>query len=150
MTLAASCKFAIVSFASFVLIASSNELNRPSFATSSFEYLSQCAGLPLATDTCLVSKTIDVFMNMEGPEDGLNGRQRFLQASKGGRARFLQALSEPTEDICGPPEITRQNLTAVMSVTKEQCEDSGIDVSDGEFNEVRPMHILSSFALVVS
>jgi len=71
-------------------------------------------------------------MTMDAPDQGVNGRLRFLQASS---ARRLQA-SDGSDEECGPPDVTEQDVRAVMNVAKEQCEETGIDISDGELDTV--------------
>jgi hypothetical protein len=64
-----------------------------------------------------------------------SGRQRRLHASNG-MIRFLQTPDE-TEDDCGAvPQIPEQALRAVLIKAKDQCEESGSDITDEEFDKV--------------
>ena len=108
-----------------------------------FEYLSQCTGIELPIDSCLVSHTIDAVMSMDNAanECGISNRFRSLKASGGGRRflqasngglRFLQDSIETGEECC-PPEFTEQDLRPIMGDVKQQCVDEGFDVSDNLF-----------------
>ena len=66
-------------------------------------------------------------------EETLNGRRRLHQASSG-ILRLLDHSEEAEE--CGPPQVDRDDVSAILAVTKEQCEEAGVVVPDGEFNEV--------------
>lgn len=72
--------------------------------------------MELDTDSCLVSKTIDAFMSMGG-----SARLRSLQASNvNNNGRLLQAPIN--EEECAVPDISADDLTAIMSLAKEECD----------------------------
>ena len=107
-----------------------------------FQYLSQCAGLELNLDSCLASRTIDAFMNMEDMECGVSSRVRSLHEtnrnlrvakSSSGGVRFLQESSE-ADDECCQPEVTEAVLRPIMETTRQECEEDGVSDSDEEFN----------------
>ncbi|KAL7445767.1 hypothetical protein ACHAXH_008028 [Discostella pseudostelligera] len=64
---------------------------------------------------------------------GVNGR-RILRAFSD-NIRFLQAV-ETTDEACGRPDVPEQDMRAIMSVAEAECEQSGIDVADVEFDSV--------------
>jgi hypothetical protein len=73
------------------------------------EFLNQCAGANLDMDTCLILSTISAFMAME------NGPQRKLQEG------------------CDGPDINEQDLRLIMDGTKAQCIQSGVSITNAEF-----------------
>lgn len=76
------------------------------------EFLNRCSGANLDMETCLVSSTVMAFMDME------NGPERKLQT---------------VEEGCGGPDIDEQGLRLVMDGTKTQCIQSGVSISNEEF-----------------
>ena len=110
-----------------------------------FQYVSQCTGVPLNMDSCLVSKTIDAFIDTDVPNDcGTNGRIRHLQAPTGSRfvaspnggLRFLGKDAEVEEENCCAPRVTDQDLRPIMEVAKQECIDAGVEVTDEFFLQV--------------
>ena len=82
----------------------------------------------------MVSKTIDEFMRVFATEEGgVNGRR--LRRALGDN-RFLQESVETGDDDCGRPDVPEQDMRAIMTVAKGQCEGLEIVVSDGEFDTV--------------
>lgn len=88
-------------------------------STLQFEYLSECAGLELDTDACLVSSTIDEMLTFQMDM----GRRRFLQT------RTLQSSND-----CAPPPMTDQIMGSIMmlAISNGQCPG----ISADEYNTV--------------
>ncbi|KAL7543233.1 hypothetical protein ACHAXR_012524 [Thalassiosira sp. AJA248-18] len=80
-------------------------------------YVEQCAGLDVDTETCLATETID-----------------FITASSldppSGR-RILQMASE--DDECIPPEIDEPMMRSIIEGSRQMCFHKGFVVSDQEF-----------------
>ncbi len=85
-----------------------------------FEFLGHCAGLELATDSCLVNKTINNCMSIHTTNKGV---------------RLLQVLSGVNVE-CSHPKVPEQALHAFMSVAMDQCTELGSAITDEEFVEV--------------
>ena len=88
--------------------------------TAMFGWLKECARADIDEDTCLVTETLKLFVEMEGSgdDDDLNSR-RFLQGDDGCR-----------------PELSRQDLWNVMNVSREECNKVSIGYSDEEFGGI--------------
>ena len=84
-----------------------------------FEFLGDCAGLELATDSCLVTKTINNFMSIHTTNE---------------EARLLQASGVDVE--CSHLKVLEQALRAFVSMAKDQCTELGSNITDEEFVEV--------------
>jgi len=103
-----------------------------------FEYLNQCAQANLDKDTCLVAKTVDAIIAMDGPPTGDDGEGSYFPTpspshwmSEGSmRHRFLQ------DNDCGAPNISEEELRHLVNGSKEQCVESGLSVTDQEFESV--------------
>jgi len=79
---------------------------------------------------------IDMFLSNEGGFDGIQGQS--LQAFQCSGVRFLlcHALDE-IDNECGRHDVPEQALWALITISKEQCEESEADIiDDGEFNRV--------------
>ena len=87
-----------------------------------FEYLNRCAEADLNKETCLVSNTVNAFMEMDGPppndDDGNAPMQRFLQQ---------------VDEDCDTPDVSEQDLRYIMGGARDECIGSGITISDQEF-----------------
>ena len=89
-----------------------------------FEYLNRCAEADLNKETCLVSNTVNAFMEMDGPppndddDDGNAPTQRFLQQ---------------VDEDCDTPDVSEQDLRYIMGGARDECIGSGITISDQEF-----------------
>jgi hypothetical protein len=83
------------------------------------KYIEQCAELDLNTDTCLVSKTMNVLMAGPVSTDPHNGQSfghRFLQTSSG--------------EACTPPEFDETMLRTIVEVSMLQCFATAQEVED--------------------
>ena len=98
-----------------------------------FQYLGQCTGLELDTDSCLVSKYIDNFMS-----ENTSTRQRYLQSFD--RTRLLRASSE-IYDECDVPAVSEQEWLTGIKVSIEECEGLGNEISDEEIDMITDVFI---------
>eukprot|EP00986_Skeletonema_menzelii_P014275 scaffold9235_cov152-Skeletonema_menzelii.AAC.5 len=87
------------------------------------EWLSECAGADLDTETCLVSKTLDALINMDGPSQDDD-------ASFPTRRRFLQEEGE-----CRP-ELSEQDLRNLMVGSRAECNQVSIEYTNQYFEGV--------------
>lgn len=93
-----------------------------------FQYLGQCTGLELDTDSCLVSKYIDNFMS-----ENTNTRQRYLQSFD--KTRLLRASNE-MYDECDVPAVSEEEWLTGVKVSIEKCEGLGYEISDEEIDMI--------------
>jgi len=88
-----------------------------------FEWLSQCAGAGLDNETCLVTKTLDALMNMDGPSQDDDAtfptRRRFLQEEGGCR-----------------PELSEQDLRDLMNGSRAECNQVSIEYTNEYFDGI--------------
>ena len=89
--------------------------------------------MELATDTCLVSETINAFMNMgRSPTDDRDTVfGRFLQDPSGNTRLLAKGSASDVDDECAAPEITSEDLTALMNTVNDECE---APASEEDFN----------------
>lgn len=78
----------------------------------------------------MVDSTIDEFMRVYATEAGGVNGQRLL------RALGRNSTSEIDDEACGRPDVPEQDMRSIMSIAKMQCEDSGMMVSNAEFDSV--------------
>jgi hypothetical protein len=98
-----------------------------------FQYLGQCCGLELDTDSCIVSKYIDNFMS-----ENTNTRQRYLHAFD--KTRLLRASSE-MYDECDIPSVSEQEWLTGVKVSIGECERLGYEISDEEIDMITDIFI---------
>ncbi|KAL3786924.1 hypothetical protein HJC23_013259 [Cyclotella cryptica] len=96
-----------------------------SFGRLVFEYLSQCSGANLVTDSCLVSGTIYYLTSYEFANDGTGA----LNKTSG---RFLQSMGE---NECIPPEVDVAFLEFIVNTSKKQCDVIQSTVSETEYED---------------
>ena len=109
------------------------EQNESAMKTSlniAVEFIEQCAGLTLNSDTCLFSKTMDAFMKMDGPPSSgtLPPSTASIAAPLGRsrRHRFLQSAG----DACSPPEIEETLLRSIVEESKMNCSATTEEVNE--------------------
>ena len=109
------------------------EQNESAMKTSlniAVEFIEQCAGLNLNSDTCLFSKTMDAFMQMDGPPSSgtLPPSTDPNRAPPGRfrRHRFLQSAG----DACSPPEIEETLLRLIVEESKMDCSATAEEVNE--------------------
>ena len=87
-----------------------------------FEWLKGCAGADLDKDTCLVTKTLDSFVNMDG-------HSQDDDATFPSKRRVLQ------EEGCRP-DMSEQDLRDLMNGSRAECNQVAIGYSDEVFEGI--------------
>ena len=100
-------------------------------------FLNECSGAGLDTSSCLVSKTVVVLSEMDGPPGDppssassvpTPSPSSFSTSFIPGRRSLQQ-----DEDCDGAPELDEATLRFIMNDANEQCDSEGLAASDPEF-----------------
>ena len=123
----ANAKSLLLSSAQAQAQAQAQEDNDDGFnpAHAVFELLAQCAEVDLDKETCLVTKTLDTIISMDGPpqDDGATFPTT--------RHRVLQ---EEDEEECRP-ELSEQDLRNIMYASRADCTQVSIEYSNQDFED---------------
>ncbi len=102
----------------------------PDYIKITIEYLARCANATLDLDSCLVSNTIIAFESMTDDDDDDASFDPTV------RRRFLEAMTMNDDDDdsagCVPPSVNDEEMRAIITGSKHQCEASGIPVLSTE------------------
>jgi len=78
-----------------------------------FEYLNQCSEAELDKDSCLVSKTIQFFSEMDGPPSSMGDDD--------GEILLAPVESGGEDNDCDTPDVSEQDLRYIMDSVRLEC-----------------------------
>ena len=79
-----------------------------------FEYLNQCSEAELDKDSCLVSKTIQFFSEMDGPPSSMGD-------DDDGEILLAPVESGGEDNDCDTPDVSEQDLRYIMDSVRLEC-----------------------------